>query len=286
MVVRTFSVCKWFCSLHSARRSSAQCYFVGWCSQYLLTRGSILTYSCKLTPFALRSVFWPSICSGHSNVMWGCFCCDQMCSYVPGLGYGLDKWGIVVRFQAGAKIISSPYCPQWLSGPISLLLDGCWRLFDRCPSNQIVQVTTHFHQVTSSRMSGAMAPLPHTPSWFIQEKFYFHVLSCAGVMVDCVWNVMAHAQKPDFVFRRNGRVNLNWRWRQISRLLAAEVCASAVVMLDAPCSEVVWRVLATYSILQFPLHFLSRASPCAITSQLDSTSFCDNTCLQKFVLMK
>jgi len=35
---------------------------------------------------------------------------------------------------------------------------------------------------------------------------------------------MAHAQKPDFVFRRNGRVHLN-RWgRQFSRLLAAEVC--------------------------------------------------------------
>jgi hypothetical protein len=54
-----------------------------------------------------------------------------------------------------------------------------------------------------------------------------------------VRNVMAHAQKPDFVFRLNGRVHLN-RWgRQFSRLLAAEVCASAVVMLDTPCSEVV-----------------------------------------------
>jgi len=28
-------------------------------------------------------------------------------------------------------------------------------------------------------------------------------------------------------------------WRQFSRLLAAEVCASAVVMLDTPCYEVV-----------------------------------------------
>ena len=27
-------------------------------------------------------------------------------------------------------------------------------------------------------------------------------------VLDCVWNVMAHAQKPDFVFRRNGRVHL------------------------------------------------------------------------------
>ena len=30
-----------------------------------------------------------------------------------------------------------------------------------------------------------------------------------AVEVDCVWNAMAHAQKPDFVFRRNGRVHLN-----------------------------------------------------------------------------
>ena len=29
--------------------------------------------------------------------------------------------------------------------------------------------------------------------------------------VDSVWNVMAHAQKPDFVFRRNGRVHLTLR---------------------------------------------------------------------------
>ena len=40
---------------------------------------------------------------------------------------------------------------------------------------------------------------------------------------------MAHAQKPDFVFWRNGRVHLNRQGREFSRLLAAEVCASAVV---------------------------------------------------------
>jgi len=50
---------------------------------------------------------------------------------------------------------------------------------------------------------------------------------------------MTHAQKPDFVFRRNGRVHLNRRGRQFSRLPAAEVCASAAVMLDTPCSKVV-----------------------------------------------
>ena len=82
---------------------------------------------------------------------------------------------------------------------------------------------------------------------------------------------MAHAQKTYFVFRRNGRVHLNRQGRQFSRLLTAEVCATAIVMLDAPCSEVVWMVLATHSIRQFPLHFLSHASPCAITFQMDST---------------
>ena len=82
---------------------------------------------------------------------------------------------------------------------------------------------------------------------------------------------MAHAQKPDFVFRRKGRVHLNRRGRQYSRLLAADVRSSAVVMLDALCYEVVWRVLATHSIRQFSLHFPSRASPCAITFQRDPT---------------
>jgi len=50
---------------------------------------------------------------------------------------------------------------------------------------------------------------------------------------------MAHAQKPDFVFRQNGLVSLNRQGRQFNRLLAAEVCASVVVMLNTPCSEVV-----------------------------------------------
>ena len=103
----------------------------------------------------------------------------------------------------------------------------------------------------------------HSPSWNAQSQPYF--------ILDCVRNMVAQAQKPDFVFRRNGRVHLNRRGCQFSRLLAAEVCASAVVMLDTPRSEVVWRVLATHCIRQFPLHFPSRASTCAITFQLDYT---------------
>jgi len=56
--------------------------------------------------------------------------------------------------------------------------------------------------------------------------------------------------------------------RQFTRLLAAEVCASAVVMLDTPCSEIVCRVLATHSIRQFPLHF---PTPCVTVCHHIST---------------
>ena len=63
---------------------------------------------------------------------------------------------------------------------------------------------------------------------------------------------MAHAQKPDFVFPRNGRVHLN-RWgRQFSRLLAAELCASAWVMLDRPRSDVAWEYWLPTPFASFP----------------------------------
>ena len=71
--------------------------------------------------------------------------------------------------------------------------------------------------------------------------------------VEYVWNVMVPAQKPDLVFQGYGRVHFNWRGRQFSRLLAVEVCASAVVMLDTPCSEVECKTTG------YPLH--SHVSP-------------------------
>ena len=84
---------------------------------------------------------------------------------------------------------------------------------------------------------------------------------------------MAHAQKPDFVFQRNGRVHLNRRGRQFSQLLAAKVRASAVVMLDTACFEEVRKILTAHSVCHFPLHFPSRVSPCATTFQLDFTLY-------------
>ena len=106
---------------------------------------------------------------------------------------------------------------------------------------------------------------------YMNREFKTGVLTWE-LSVDCFWNVIAHAQKTDFVFRRNGRVHLNRQGLQFSRLLAVEMCASAVVMLHTPCFEVVWRVLGTHFIRQFPLHLPSRASPYAITFHLHCTT--------------
>ena len=133
--------------------------------------------------------------------------------------------------------------------------------------------------------SRANVTLPeHLKFWTPSNTCPSFMRICSTLVIDWVWNVMAHAQKPDFVFRRNGRVHLN-RWGcQFSRLLAAEVCAWAVVMLGTLSSEVVWRGLATHYICQFPLHFPSHASPCAITFQLDSTDLISDREVERGVI--
>ena len=102
---------------------------------------------------------------------------------------------------------------------------------------------------------------------------------------------MAHAQKPDFVFLRNGRVHLN-RWgRQFSRLLAAEVCASASVMLDTQRSEMAWEYWLPTPFASFPFtsppvrHRVppgsERALPPAATQPIHSTR-CDGALAGEF----
>jgi hypothetical protein len=100
------------------------------------------------------------------------------------------------------------------------------------------------------------------------------------LLVDCVWNVMAHAQEPDFVFRRNRRVYLNRQRASVQsttgsrgvRISGSNVGYTMFRGTDHLSSEVMWKVLATHSIRQFLPHFPSRALPCAITFQLDSTT--------------
>ena len=91
---------------------------------------------------------------------------------------------------------------------------------------------------------------------------------------------MAHAQKPDFVFPWNGRVHLN-RWgRQFSRLLAAEVRASAWVMLDIPRLEVAWEYWLPTPFAIFPFtsppvrHRMPPGSERALPPHLFKTAHC------------
>jgi hypothetical protein len=113
--------------------------------------------------------------------------------------------------------------------------------------------------------------LQHSPSWPFSHNIVIHLFislllkiclwETTTILVECLWNVMAHAQKPDFFFRRNGRVHLNRRGRQFSRLLAAVVCASALVMLDTPCSGVVWEywipiLFVSFLFISPPVHHL------------------------------
>jgi len=100
---------------------------------------------------------------------------------------------------------------------------------------------------------------------------------CIHMVVEHIWNVMAHAQKPDLVFQRNGQVHLNWWGRQFSRLLVAEVCASAVVMivmLDTPCSQVECRTTG------YPLH--SHVSP---SLPLPCVTVCHQVSTELYLLM-
>ena len=68
-------------------------------------------------------------------------------------------------------------------------------------SAQSARAHTHTHTHT------------HTQSMcckYVAHKDGYQYLLIHG-QVDCTWNVMAHVQKPDFVFLWNGRVHLNRR---------------------------------------------------------------------------
>jgi hypothetical protein len=84
---------------------------------------------------------------------------------------------------------------------------------------------------------------------------------------------------------------LSAKRRQFSRLLAAEVCAPALLMLDTPYFEMVWSVLATHSIRQFPLysppvrHRLPSHFNCSLTPAGTWTPFLPTGRIYAFLLI-
>ena len=88
---------------------------------------------------------------------------------------------------------------------------------------------------------------------------------------------MAHPQKPDFFFRAKRTSPFKSAGgRQFSRLLAAEVCAisgsnAGYTMFRGSVKSTGHPLHSPVSPLRFP----SRASPCAITFQLESNTSYD-----------
>jgi len=106
---------------------------------------------------------------------------------------------------------------------------------------------------------------------FLENMNTVHVEVGGGGSRQCLKYDVTCAETRFRLSRETDRVHLN-RSGGVSSVdyWQPRFCASAVLMLDTPCSEVVWRVLAAHYIRQFPLHFPTRGSPCAITFQQDS----------------
>ena len=93
-------------------------------------------------------------------------------------------------------------------------------------SNGSVNLTSYLVPVLRLRMSG-FAPVYSFESWTWKPSTVR--LECDGTCAETRFILSAKRTSP---FKSAGG-------RQFSRMLAAELCASAVIMLDTPCSEVV-----------------------------------------------
>jgi hypothetical protein len=76
--------------------------------------------------------------------------------------------------------------------------------------------------------------------------------------VDCVWNVMAHAQKPDFVFRRNGWVHLNRRGASVQSITGNRAVRISLQGLYCSCRPV---FCSHVTLTGYPLHSIVSPSP-------------------------
>ena len=128
-----------------------------------------------------------------------------------------------------------------------------------------------FSEKSSPALRYSKPPIQYVPVFYpgrlIAELRMIPRLRMSGV-VEASWNVMAHAQKLDFVFRRNGRVHLNQQRASVRSTTGSR----GVHINDSNAGYTMFRggVKST----GYPLHssVSSRASPCAITFQLYSTS--------------
>ena len=83
-------------------------------------------------------------------------------------------------------------------------ITGVWSFAVKCLE---IHDINHIRRAWSLTCSLVHVNLKVFTSHFLLSQYF--VVSI--LLLHCFWNVMAHAQKPDFVFRRKGWVHLNWR---------------------------------------------------------------------------
>ena len=117
--------------------------------------------------------------------------------------------------------------------------------------------------------------LPPCFEWFDGYIVVLPIRNSTVKVVDCVWNVMAHAQKPDFVFRRNGRVRLNRQERQ--DLVQSTTGSRGVRISGSNAGYTMFR--GSVKSTGYPLHSPGSPSlplPCVTVCHHTSTGFNNN----------
>ena len=101
--------------------------------------------------------------------------------------------------------------------------------------------------------------------------------------VDCVGNVMAHAQKPDFFFRRNGQVHLNRRGASVQSTTGRRGVHISLQGLYCSCKPV---FCSHVTLTGYPLHSLVSPSfllPCVTVCHHISTGLYHNYSLAEMM---
>jgi hypothetical protein len=122
-------------------------------------------------PFLFRLFHFPSWCHlflcsvsfcflSFINSVYFCFMPSSFGSSIA-TGYVLDGWGVGVRVSGGARIFSSPRCPDWFWDPPSLLSNVYQELFLPGLIGRGVKLTIHLQLMSRSRMPGS----PPYASW-------------------------------------------------------------------------------------------------------------------------
>jgi hypothetical protein len=109
--------------------------------------------------------------------------------------------------------------------------------------------------------------------WILKQMLPTITILLYKLMLKYRLRLKCDGTRSETRFRLSARRRVHWNRRgaSVQSSTGSRGVRISGSNVDTPCSEVVWRVLATHSIRQFPFHFPSRASSRAITFQLDSS---------------